>query len=166
MLTIGGSVLLGNYVIAFVGVTVLMFGPVFALAVVEDRKARPARVRLWDRPLVASAGRWLLKHSGGRHQVIRFDWRYLDADGQDVTERMHTGTVEAATAEAWQAGEQRSQLLLRVARHGAVWRIAPQGGLLGGQVYDATVWLRPHADPWAAMAAVARHLKFTALETA
>jgi hypothetical protein len=167
MIEIGGSWFLGNLVLAFGIVTMGLFGPVFAVGIMTDRAQRPARehpvrdqlARIRDG--VLTRVEHAVRHGG---HVIGYDWRYLDADGTDVTGRMHTGQVVAATAEAWRTGCERPQLLLRVVAHGSVWRVAPQGGHLGNQVYDAALWARPFSDPYAALAAVARHLRLTAVE--
>lgn len=162
----------GIYALVVGGVLSIMFGPVLIGAAVESFLDRTPKVRRpiqvgpppvlrQPRPWLGRLGRWLVERSGV--QVVRYDWQYLDAAGVDVTDRVHTGEVQAVTALAMEAG--KSRVLLRVTRDGGVWRLARKGGHLGEQVSDAAMWTRGHADPYAAMAAVAGHLRFTALET-
>lgn len=124
----------------------------------------PGRIRVW----ATQADGWLATQLGGHQPVLRYAWRYMDGDGIDITEAMHTGDVVAEIVEAVQVGDRAEggPVLLRLRLHGSgVWRIdAAHGGLLGDQVNDAAMWVQGYPDPIAALHTVARSLRMNAVE--
>jgi hypothetical protein len=169
MLYIHGSWILGNYVIAFVGVTVLMFGPPFVLAAIESRKARPSKAPASGPGLlmrIAEAGRYFgqQRRDGQGRPVINYNWRYIDGAGHDITDQVHHAGAVAQIAEAVRVDGGR--VLVRCHRVGvAGWRLAVDGGDLGSQA-DATQLTALHDSPYDVIAAVSRAAGLTSMEHA
>jgi hypothetical protein len=154
MIEIGGSWIIGNYVLAFAMVVLVLFVlPMTASSLAARRVAAgPGRLGRWH----TQAAGW-----GSKRQDVYFDWRYRDAAGHDVTDQVMHADMVTHIAEAVQNGSGR--VLLRVQRRDHGWQIMTDGGHFGDQV-DAVVFTTIHATPWDAMTAVLRPLGLTAID--
>lgn len=91
--------------------------------------------------------------SGGMPGAVAYGWRYLAADGADVTEQLLRPGVETVTAEAVQAGT--GTILLTVRKTGHGWQAT------GGHLYQAAASVAVvqfHGSPFDAFAYVVRCL--------